>query len=447
MRISQIGLSGTHAAQAALGMSARNTANLMTTGYTRQGVLLTPRIGGGVTVQSLIRFADDARTQQMWQSHSALGRHAAGESYFNQLEQVMGLEDGSVKSGLDGLFAALDEASVEPMSAPLRQQVIMSADAYAKSINGLLQTQGRQLDTLRQQAGATAQQINALSGTVADLNRRIAEGQTSGNAPSELIDQRDQALDALAGLADIRTLRQPDGTVDVSLAAGPPLVAGRQVATLDVRTRGDGTFSLAADLGGTTYPLDGEATGGSLGGLFAFVDDVLMPQMAGVKSLAGELAQRMNAQLAAGFGTDGQPGEPLFDIDAASGMLHVRAGVTPDRLGFSSDPATPGDSGNLLAMIALRQERIDVPGLGETAINDVYTMLVGRLGSQSRQNQASLATADQLRTQAEQAWQSVSGVSMDEEAVNISETMQIYNANMKVISVANDLFDATIHSF
>ncbi|MBN3727297.1 flagellar hook-associated protein FlgK [Burkholderia sp. Ac-20379] len=447
MRISQIGLSGTHAAQAALGMSARNTANLMTKGYTRQGVLLTPRVGGGVTVQSLIRFSDEARTQQMWQSNAMLGRQTAGESYFAQLEQVMSLEDGSVKAGLDGLFAALDEASVDPMSAPLRQQVITSADAFAKSINGLLQTQGRQLDTLRQQAGATARQINALSGTVADLNRRIAEGQASGNVPSEWIDQRDQALDTLAGLVDIRTLRQPDGSVDVSLAAGPPLVAGHQVATLDVRPGNDGTFSLALALGGAVYPLDGEAAGGAIGGLFAFADGVLMPQMAGAKSLAGELAQRMNAQLAAGFGTDGQPGEPLFDIDAASGMLHLRAGVTPDRLGFSSDPATPGDSGNLLALIALRQARIDVPGLGETAIGDVYTMLVGRLGSQSSQNQAALETASELRTQAEQAWQSVSGVSMDEEAVNISETMQIYNANMKVISVANALFATTLNSF
>ncbi|MEK6349367.1 MAG: flagellar hook-associated protein FlgK [Burkholderia sp.] len=447
MRISQIGLSGAHAAQAALGMSARNTANLMTTGYTRQGVLLAPRVGGGVTVQSLIRFSDDARTQQMWQSNAALGRHAAGESYFAQLEQVMSLEDGSVKSGLDGLFAALDEASVDPTSAPLRQQVITSADGFAKSINGLLQTQRRQLDTLRQQAGATAQQINALSGSVADLNRRVAERQASGDVPSELIDQRDQALDTLAGLADIRTLRQPDGSIDVALAAGQPLVAGHQVAALEVRPRSDGSFGLVLELGGTAYPLAGEAAGSSLGGLFAFADDVLMPQMAGVKSLAGELAQRMNAQLVAGFGTDGRPGEPLFEIDAASGMLQVRADMTPERLGFSADPAAPGDSGNLLALIALRQARIDVPGLGETAINDVYTMLVGRLGSQSSQSRAALATAGELRTQAEQAWQSVSGVSMDEEAVNISETMQIYNANMKVISVAKTLFDATLNSF
>jgi flagellar hook-associated protein 1 FlgK len=49
-----------------------------------------------------------------------------------------------------------------------------------------------------------------------------------------------------------------------------------------------------------------------------------------------------------------------------------------------------------------------------------------------------------MRNQAEEDWQSTSGVNQDEEAVNLVEYQNMYQANMKVMSVANSLFDATL---
>jgi len=41
----------------------------------------------------------------------------------------------------------------------------------------------------------------------------------------------------------------------------------------------------------------------------------------------------------------------------------------------------------------------------------------------------------------------VSGVSLDEEAVNLMTYQQAYQANMKVISTANQLFDDMLAAF
>jgi flagellar hook-associated protein 1 FlgK len=49
-----------------------------------------------------------------------------------------------------------------------------------------------------------------------------------------------------------------------------------------------------------------------------------------------------------------------------------------------------------------------------------------------------------VRTQSVDDWQSTSGVNQDEEAVNLVEYQNMYQANMKVISIANQLFDATL---
>ena len=446
MSITRIGLSGVLAAQANLNMTARNIANLATPGYTRQGVLLTTRVGGGVEVGSLIRFGDNYKIQQKWLSQSPVGQYSAAESYFRQLEEVMGLEDGSVKAGMDRFFGALDEASADATNPALRQQVLMAAGGLATSFNNLQQMMRGQLDTLRQQSSATAGQINGLSESIADLNRRIADAEANGGAPSELIDQRDNAIDQLAALAEIRTVRQPDGTIDVNLASGTPLVAGSQVGKVSVETKANGEFALNIEFGGTTYPVDGAKVGGTLGGLYTFAQDTLLPQMEAIRSLAGEIAESFNRQLQAGYGMDGAPGKPLFTFDPATGRLTVNE-MKPEELGFSADPMAPGNSDNLLRLIELRNQRIDLPGFGETSLGDAYTLLVGKLGSQSQQNQSALTMAGEMRKQAEEAWLASAGINGDEEAINISEFMQIYQANMKVISVANELFDATIKSF
>ncbi|WP_175885446.1 flagellar hook-associated protein FlgK [Burkholderia sp. BCC0044] len=446
MNITRIGLSGALAARAALDTSARNTANLQTAGYTRQGVLLTSRVGGGVDVNSVIRFGDHYKTQQKWAAHGAVGQHGAAQPYFRQLEEVMGLEDGSVKSSMDKFFGALDEVSADVTNSALRQQVLMAAGGMATSFNNLQQMMRGQLDTLRQQSAAAAEQINGLSRTIADLNRLVADAQATGGAPSELIDQRDHAIDQLAALADIRTVRQPDGTLDVSLAGGTPLVASNQIGKIGVDTRADGTFAVRLELGGTQYPLDGAKVGGSLGGLATFARDTLLPQMEAVRALASEIADSVNRQLTAGFDMKGSPGAALFTFDSATGRLAVNE-MKPEALGFSGDRTASGNSDNLLKLIGLRTLRIELPGFGETSLGDAYTLLVGKLGAQSQQNQSNLAMAADVRRQSEAAWLELSGVSMDEEAVNVSEARQVYAANMKVISVAKELFDATIHAF
>ncbi|HGL4260775.1 flagellar hook-associated protein FlgK [Burkholderia dolosa] len=446
MNITQIGLSGALAARAAIDMSARNIANLQTVGYTRQGVLLSSRIGGGVDVSSMIRFGDYYKTQQKWASQGPASQYGAAQSYFRQLEGVMGLEDGSVKLSMNKFFGALDAVSAEVTSPALRQQVLMAASGMATSFNNLQQMMRGQLDTLRQQSAAATEQINGLSRTVADLNLLVAEAEAAGGAPSELIDRRDQAIDQLSALADIRTVRQSDGTVDVSLAGGTPLVTGRQVGKMSVETLADGTFALKLELSGTQYPLDGPKVGGMLGGLSAFAKNTLLPQMEAIRSLAGDIAENFNKQFTAGFGMDGSRGKALFTFNPETGHLTVNE-MKPEELGFSGDPKAPGNSDNLLKLIELRTKRIDLPGFGETSLGDAYVQLVGKLGAQSQQNQSNLTMASNVRRQAEEAWQELSGVNKDEEAINVVEAKKVYEANMKVISVAQELFDATIHAF
>jgi len=154
------GLSGALAAQAALNAASQNIANVMTPGYTRQGALLaavSPKqagalnAGSGVAVPALLRFSDGYKSLQMWQAASTLGGLATVQPYLSQLEQVVGNDAASINSGLDAFFGALNAASVDPSSSPLRHQVLTAADALAQRFNSLNQVLSNQRAAVYQQ--------------------------------------------------------------------------------------------------------------------------------------------------------------------------------------------------------------------------------------------------------------------------------------------------------
>lgn len=448
-------LSGALAAQAALNTASQNIANVMTPGYTRQGALLssvppqqsgTLSAGGGVTVPALMRFSDGYKSLQMWQSASALGQRATAQPYLTQLEQVMGDEASSINSGLDAFFGALNAASVEPTSSPLRQQVITTADALSQRFNSLNTVMSNQRAAVYQQRTAAVAQVNSLSGTIAALNKKIAATQATGVNPSGLIDERDQKIDALAALVGVQVIDQADGSRSVSLRSGQPLVVGGIASAMGVQTNPDGTQALKLTFAKETFALLSTDLGGQLGGMDDFEHAVLAPLMTAITDMAGSIAAQVNTQLTAGFALDGSTGAPLFVFDATSstGMLKVSPGVVAQDLAFSADATLPGNSDNLLALIDLKRQPITVTTLGNVLMGDAYTQLTSSLAMSSQQNQASLGTAQTVRDQAESSWKSTSGVNTDEEAINLMQFQQMYQANMKVISVANALFDSTL---
>lgn len=449
------GLSGALAAQAALNTAGQNIANVMTPGYTRQGVLLAavpPRqagalsAGSGVAVPSLLRFSDGYKSLQMWQAASALGQRAASQPYLTQLEQVMGNDAASINAGFDVFFAALNAASVEPASSPLRQQVITSADALAQRFNSLTQVLSNQRGAVYHQRTATVAQINTLSSDIAKLNREIAITRATGVNPSGLIDERDQRIDALAKLVALQVVEQEDGSRSVSLRNGQPLVVGSIAATISVQGNPDGSQTLQLVFAKETFTLTGDNMGGELGGLGDFERGVLMPLVRSINDMAREFTTKINAQLASGYALDGSLGQPLFEFDASTstGMLKVRDGALGEDLAFSSDALLSGDSGNLHALIAIKAQPVTLSSLGTVLLGDAVTQLVGKLGMDSQQNQASLGTAQTVRNQAEESWKATSGVNSDEEAINLMQFQQMYQANMKVIAVANTLFESTL---
>ena len=451
MSMINIALSGAQAAQAALHASSQNISNVMTPGYTRQGVLLSSlqpqeagsgSAGSGVQVTALLRFSDSYKSQQLWSANAQLGGYDTMQPYLVQLEQVMSSSTASINVVLDGFFKALNAASVDPLSSPLRQQVLTSAGALAQGFNTLSQLLSDQRVSVSAQRSSMVTQINAYSSAIAKFNQEISAAQASGVNASGLIDQRDITIDQLAKLVGVQVVNQPSGARNVSLLNGQPLVADNLAATLELNTTASGQ-QITVRFAKESFLLADSQLGGALGGLGTLEQQTLQPLQQSLADMASGLAGMVNGQLAAGTTPGGTAGQPLFVVTPGSNRLSVTPGLLAQDLAFSGD-GQPGDSGNLQQIIALRSQPVLVTSLGTVTLGDAYTQLMGVLGTQSQQNQTALSTAQTVRTQAEESWKSTSGVSQDEEAVNLVQYQQMYQANMKVIAVANQLFDSTL---
>lgn len=155
------------------------------------------------------------------------------------------------------------------------------------------------------------------------------------------------------------------------------------------------------------------------------------------------------------FALDALADSDTSDILVATGMNAFFLGSTaadmkvnesllnnPDRLAAGLGSAT-GDAGNLSRMIALRDR--DLSDLDSNTIEDFYADLVGDIGFETSAARSALDAQNQLLGQLEADRESVSGVNIDEEMVDLLKYQQSYEAAARFISVAQEMTDVLIN--
>jgi len=86
-------------------------------------------------------------------------------------------------------------------------------------------------------------------------------------------------------------------------------------------------------------------------------------------------------------------------------------------------------------------------GNGTLTLTDSYANYVNDIGNQTNQIQTSNKSQTALVTQITTAQQAISGVNINEEAANLLQYQQLYQANSKVIQTAQTLFQTILGIF
>jgi len=424
-----------------VGVAGHNIANVATEGHSRQSVLLnSDSIIGGVLVDGVLRSESHLLSGRERDAMGSLGYSASSAQALLDLDGELAAGDDNLVDGLSTMFGNLVDLSSSPLDPTLRQQVIDGADALATAFN---RASNRVSDAIARADGRVsmlADEATTLASQIAAANKALA-----AKFDPTLADQRDQAAKELAELVGGEARIDPDGHMRFVTSGGAVLVHGDRASSMEAVPDAalDGRMRIDIVDGPHRTDVTSSLGGGKIAGELAFRDGAAVQTGERIDQLAFDFANAINAVHSAHEAPDGTTGLDLFvttataDGAAAAFAIDATVAADPGLLATAATGAGAGDTTGLLAMIDLREQSL-ASGNSRTFTEEAIGTLAS-VGSQAQQAQGAhdleLARNDALASLRD----SLSGVSLEEEMMRLSQMQRSAEAASTFISTVDEM--------
>ena len=458
----RMGLSSLRAQSRAIETVGRNMANVNNPTYSRQRVIFgdvspTGSASVGVDVIEVQQVRDVLLDRQLVREKSGSAALEAETAAYERGEAAMGETISSVNdpslaattggnsltNAMAGFFGAARQLSVDPTNSTQKQMFVQTAktmtERFQFSNDRLAEVQA----DLTNQVSNDVDKANVLLTTIKELNLMIATQESkTGTKALTLRDQRQARVEDLAQVMNFKTTTLPDAPNQIQItatsASGVDTVILSGGTTLETLAFAGAALRVVSSNTALTL------TGGSTKGHLTARDGALQTLRNSLNLLAKQMVTSVNAA----YNPSGT-GQNFFDpagtnassIQLASGLtgLNVRASVAGGAAGDSS--------------VAQAISKLDIRSFSSTsgdAINgtmgESYSAAISLFSyslSQSRMNHENqTGVLNIVRGQRE----SMSGVSLDEEAAELMKFQRAYQASARVISVVDQMLDIVVNS-
>jgi flagellar hook-associated protein 1 FlgK len=448
------GATSLQATQAWSSVIAQNLANANTPGYTRQRADLTAMLpaervgdsflGRGVMLSGVVQLRDRFIESQF---SAASGRQSASSSEMAVLQSVSVLDvNGGVGTALSGFYGALRALAQNPGSQSYREAAVGSAKELALAFNRTATALEAARTGVDQQVDGSLSEVNQAAAQVAQLNTQIRAASVGGASPNDLLDARQKLVDRLAVLTGATSVPNSEGSVNLVLPGGAALVTGSGSAILTTRPDPSNGGHLALFLA----PPDKSPAvalqppmGGQLGGALTARDGGLATALASLDQLASDLTTALNTVHQGGYALDGTTGHQLFVPSAAVAGAALAMQVDPavganvSLFSAASSAGAPGDATTLQALINTETQTLS----SGTDVEGTLARLTSQYGATAHRAQAASEGDRAVLDNVTSLRQSASGVSVDEELVDMQKAQRAYEASSKVIKAADDMLN------
>jgi flagellar hook-associated protein 1 FlgK len=445
-----------NADQDALNVTANNVANASSTSYTRevpnweenQPIYLSGNsYGQGVAVDGSTSQRDrvlEQRLQQQTQlssaSSSLLSALTTMQASFTPASSTT--TSGNIGLDITNFFASYTALEASPTSDSLRQGVLSSAATLAGDISGAAASLGEQKTSLDQSATTIVSQVNALTTSLAQVNKQIQSLSPNADAGT-LEDERQSDLTQLSSLIGFNQITTDQNGISLTTANGQLLVSAAGAVPITSGTVNGVTHFFLGTTDITTALASG---GGQIGGVLTARDQSIPTTLSALDTLANSITTAVNTNNNAGTDMDGDNGN-AGDIfyapsQVAGSALSMAVVMTdPNKIAAAGLGLGTGNDANAVAAAALGTQKIVG---GETASN-FYSNMVSTLGSSvsetTTQGTALSASVTQLQTQRD----SISSVSLDDEAANLQQFQRAYQAASQMFSILNTVMASALN--
>jgi flagellar hook-associated protein 1 len=444
--------------QAALNATANNVANQNTPGYTREVVsfqsgdsvsLSRESQSSGVTA-TVASLRDRVLEQRVQQQTQTTAQSAALQTALQQVENIFGLTSTSTGSGavdssqlgtaINGFFSSLSSLEANPSDTATRQKVLTAASALAGAFNSASSQLSQISTSLNKQVSGDVGQVNTLTSSIASLNSKIASLSPNGDAGS-LEDQRQEDIDQLSQLVGLDQISTSQNGISLTTSGGAVLVSGNQSFQVSTTQVGGNTDVLAGD---PPQDVTSNLSGGDLGGALQARDQYLPAYSSALDNLAFSLGTAVNQQNGLGVDSSGSPGLAIFSLPGSATGAAASISVSATSPGaIAAATAGEGSSGNDNATALADLSTTNVVG-SQTATGFLASFL-DKVGSDASDVTTDNATQQAALTQLTTQRDSLSAVSSDEEASNLTQYQRSYQAVSQVFSIVDTLMASAIN--
>lgn len=461
---------GLNVQQSALQTTSHNLANSNTEGYSRQKVNMVAdnpytltgigQLGTGVRISSVVRVVDPYVNKQLQNENSSLEMYKQKSDVLGQLEAIFNEPSTTgLNNSISQVFSSWTYLGSNPELAAAKTMVAQNTENFTDNLHHMSNQIDKLHDGTVKDIEKDVLDFNAKVQQLDSLNKQIFNVTVKGESPNDLLDQQDQLVSELAGIAGVDTSYDKYNRVNISIG-GQEVLNGNTIKTLGTSSDSAGQLVVNQE--------DGEPTaistksGSVKGSQEALVEIDTKKQ--DLNELAFTFATAVNT-----IHSDGGEGIPFFDLVSAeegnyAATIKVNADILKDvskiNAGKDIDTVIGGDGTRAQAIASLQNTTLGYPAadieynkesmsitnqVGGSTVSGAYNNTVTQMGIVKQQADNMADSQEGLVSLLQARRESISGVSINEEVTDTMKYQSAFQANSRIISVVSDMLDTLIN--
>lgn len=439
----------------ALNITGSNIANVDTPGYSRLrpifgavGVIsaATDQVQLDVKISSIERLYDKYLEAQIVQQEQDIGYN---NSQMDVLKRVEGIFNESIGGGVNELLSKFWNAWSQLSSNPSGITERDGLASISQSLASIFREKANELINVQRDTNAaisdTVTELNKYLNDMVDLNDKIVQIETGGGSAADMRDKRTELLRKVSQIVDVNYYEESNGSLNIFISNGRSLVEGNNLWKLDVQTNPLNSNYYDVVFEDTpAVVINNHLQGGKLAGLLNVRDAKVAGYLSDLDNMAATIINNVNTQHSSGYDLNGNVGGTFFSATSIRAKdMHVDSAIVADvrKIAAAATVNKDGDNARLIAAI---KDDSSLMGSGIT-IDDFYESTVSRVGQDVVDAKNSNDHQTSVMNQMESQREAVSGVSLDEEMLDLIKYQAGYNAAGRLCGIINEMMDTLIN--
>jgi flagellar hook-associated protein 1 FlgK len=363
---------------------------------------------------------------------------------------VGGLGELGLSAYLDRFFSSWRELGGSPHDEFQRLDTVSTTEELATAINRTADQFSAAQKEADQEVVRGVAEANTMIKEIASLNHEIMENEAYGDAANSMRDRRDLLLQSLGDLVGATNFINDKGHAVVTLSGGTTVVTGIGTQLLETQLDAATGFHNVTVEGTTNMSLADSMSGGRVKGFLDVRDKDIAGRVRELDTFALDLATAVNNVHRSNFNLNGTDNVDLFTppgtSQGAATSLKVNAAVVSDTSLLAASSTAGGIPGNGVGAMGMADlEFEDVAGGNSRKLSASVNQILTNLGYSVRDaDQATERTSLRLR-QLTNLRESSSGVSIEEEMIQLTRYQRSFQAASKIISAVDDMLGIVLN--